>query len=78
MDLLAAINREEGITLVCNLHSLDIARRYCDRIVALDGGRVAYDGAPAALDTDRVATIYGAAVADTGDLETLHTEGVAR
>ena len=78
MDLLAAINREEGITLVCNLHSLDIARRYCDRIVALDGGRVAYDGVPAALDTQRVARIYGPAVADTRQLETLHTEGVAR
>jgi phosphonate transport system ATP-binding protein len=80
MDLLAAINREEGITLVCNLHSLDVARRYCDRIVALHRGRVAYDGAPAALDADRVATIYGAAVAETGglELETLHPEGVAR
>jgi phosphonate transport system ATP-binding protein len=70
MDLLAAINREEGITLVCNLHSLDLARRYCDRIVALDGGRVAFDGPPAALDGDRVAAIYG--------IETLHLEGAAR
>ena len=78
MDLLAAINRDEGITLVCNLHSLDLARRYCDRIVALDGGRVAFDGPPAALDADRVAAIYGARVGDDAGLETLHLEGAAR
>jgi phosphonate transport system ATP-binding protein len=78
MDLLAAINRDEGITLVCNLHSLDLARRYCDRIVALDGGRVAYDGVPGALDADRVATIYGAVIAETGEFEPLHAEGVTR
>ena len=77
MDLLAGINHEEGITLVCNLQSLDLARRYCDRIIALHGGRVAFDGVPAALDADRVATIYGPMVAETG-LETLHAEGVTR
>ena len=59
MDMLATINRDEGITLVCNLHSLDIARRYCDRIVALDAGRVAFDGAPTALTAERLAAIYG-------------------
>ena len=85
MDLLAAINREEGITLVCNLHSLDIARRYCDRIVALDCGRVAFDGPPAALTADRVAAIYGVAPGDESGLETLDhdtlpliAEGAAR
>jgi phosphonate transport system ATP-binding protein len=77
MDLLAAINREEGITLVCNLHSLDLARRYCDRIVALDRGRVVFDGPPAELDGDLVATIYGARVTEIG-LETLHGEGAMR
>ena len=59
MDMLATINRDEGITLVCNLHSLDIARRYCDRIVALDAGRVAFDGGPTALTAERLAAIYG-------------------
>ena len=85
MDLLAAINREEGITLVCNLHSLDIARRYCDRIVALDSGRVAFDGPPASLTADRVAAIYGVAPSDESGLDTfdhdtlpLIAEGAAR
>jgi phosphonate transport system ATP-binding protein len=83
MELLAVINREEGLTLVCNLHSLDIARRYCDRIVALDRGRVVYDGAPAALDATRVAMIYateaaGAALAETLETESLHTGGATR
>jgi phosphonate transport system ATP-binding protein len=83
MERLAAINREEGLTLVCNLQSLDIARRYCDRIVALDRGRVVYDGVPAALDAARVAMIYateaaGAALAETLETESLHTEGATR
>ena len=85
MHLLATINREERITLVCNLHSLDIARRFCDRIVALDGGRVAFDGPPAALTADRVAAIYGVAPGDESGLDAfdhdtlpLIAEGAAR
>jgi phosphonate transport system ATP-binding protein len=78
MELLAAINRDEGITLVCNLHSLDLARRYCDRIVALEGGRVAYDGLPGTLDADQIAMIYGAAIAETRQFDTLHVEEATR
>src|SRR5690606_249471 len=35
MDALSAINREDGITVICNLHTLDTARSYCDRIIGL-------------------------------------------
>ena len=59
MDALLHINRHFGITVICNLHSLDLARKYCDRLVGLASGRVVFDGAPAAL-TDRVARdLYG-------------------
>ncbi|KAA5603596.1 phosphonate ABC transporter ATP-binding protein [Blastochloris sulfoviridis] len=59
MDALLRINKHYGITVLCNLHSLDIARLYCDRLVGMAAGRVVFDGAPEAL-TDTVARdLYG-------------------
>ena len=59
MDALQHINRHFGITVICNLHSLDLARKYCDRLVGLSAGKLVFDGAPAAL-TDHVARdLYG-------------------
>jgi phosphonate transport system ATP-binding protein len=63
MDALLAINREDGITVVCNLHSLDLARRYCDRIVGMAAGAVVFDGDPAELSAERVRAVYGPEVA---------------
>ena len=64
MDALLHINRHFGITVICNLHSLDLARKYCDRLVGLAAGKVVFDGAPAAL-TDHVAReLYGLESAD--------------
>jgi phosphonate transport system ATP-binding protein len=59
MDALARINRHFGIGVVCNLHSLDLAREYCDRLVGIAHGRVVFDDVPAAL-TDAIARdLYG-------------------
>ena len=59
MDALQRINRHFGLTVLCNLHSLELARGYCDRLVGMAGGRVVFDDAPAAL-TDGVAReLYG-------------------
>jgi phosphonate transport system ATP-binding protein len=54
MDALLRINKHFGITVICNLHSLDLARGYCDRLIGMASGRVVFDGAPAAL-TDAIA-----------------------
>ncbi len=59
MDALRTINREDGITVLCNLHTLDTARRYCDRVVGMANGRVVFDGDPAALSPETVRAIYG-------------------
>ena len=59
MDALRQVNREDGITVLTNLHHLDTARQYCDRIVAMQSGRVMFDGPPAALTGARVREIYG-------------------
>lgn len=59
MDALKAINQEFGITVLCNLHSLDIARTYCDRLVGLTAGEVVFDGTPAQLTDPFVRKLYG-------------------
>jgi phosphonate transport system ATP-binding protein len=69
MDALARINREYGITVLCNLHSLDLARSYCDRLVGMSSGRVAFEGKPSDL-TDRVIReLYGLEAGDVVDLD---------
>jgi len=59
MDALLHINRHFGITVLCNLHSLDLARKYCDRLVGLAGGRVVFDGVPAELTEQVARDLYG-------------------
>ena len=59
MEALRRINRHYGVTVVCNLHSVELARGYCDRLVGMATGRVVFDGAPSTL-TDRTAReLYG-------------------
>ena len=60
MDSLKAINEQQGITVITNLHTLDTARGYCRRIIGMAAGRVVFDGAPADLTTDVAREIYGA------------------
>ncbi|MCC5971967.1 MAG: phosphonate ABC transporter ATP-binding protein, partial [Pararhodobacter sp.] len=43
-----------------NLHTLDTARRYCDRVIGMRDGRIVFDGAPDALTTEAAREIYGA------------------
>ena len=50
MDALLRINKHFGITVICNLHSLDLARGYCDRLIGMAAGRVVFDGAPRGAD----------------------------
>jgi len=59
MDALRLVNRQDGLTVLCNLHHLDTAREYCDRIVAMQAGRIVFDGTPAELTASRVREIYG-------------------
>ncbi len=60
MDALRRIHEEDGRMVVCNLHTLDTARRYCDRVIGMRDGRVVFDGVPAQLTTGVARDIYGA------------------
>jgi len=64
MDALAEINRLYGITVLVNIHSLDLARRYCGRLVGLAAGRLVFDGPPAALGEDAACRLYGLEAAE--------------
>ncbi|MHB1109794.1 MAG: phosphonate ABC transporter ATP-binding protein [Devosia sp.] len=60
MDSLRAINEEQGITVITNLHTLDTARNYCERIIGMAAGRVVFDGTPDELTTEVARELYGA------------------
>ena len=59
MNGLREINKEDGLTVLVNLHTLDTARAYCDRIIAMRNGRVFFDGVAAQLTDGVVRDIYG-------------------
>jgi phosphonate transport system ATP-binding protein len=63
MKYLEQINKEDGITVLCNLHFLSLARRYADRVLALRndgrGGEIVFDGPALEIDEDKFREIYG-------------------
>ncbi len=60
MQALRRIHEEDGRMIIANLHTLDTARRYCDRVIGMRDGRVVFDGTPAQLTTGVARDIYGA------------------
>ncbi|WP_316158026.1 MULTISPECIES: phosphonate ABC transporter ATP-binding protein [unclassified Bradyrhizobium] len=58
MDALLRINKHFGITVVCNLHSLDLARSYCDRLIGMATGRIVFDDVPSALTAQIARELY--------------------
>jgi phosphonate transport system ATP-binding protein len=64
MDILADMNRRDGITVLVSLHQVEFALKYCPRTIALKAGRVVYDGPSAGLTSAELATLYGAECED--------------
>lgn len=58
MDALLRINKHFGITVLCNLHSLDLARDYCDRLIGMSAGQIVFDGAPEMLTQQAARELY--------------------
>ena len=59
MEILARINREDGCTVVVSLHQVEIAMKYCPRVVALNQGQVVFDGPSSALTPALLQELYG-------------------
>jgi phosphonate transport system ATP-binding protein len=72
MELLADINRRHGCTVLVSLHQVEFAVRYCARTIALDAGRVVYDGPSAALTPAMLDTLYGRRAHELREPETAH------
>ncbi|MEW6179631.1 MAG: phosphonate ABC transporter ATP-binding protein [Chloroflexota bacterium] len=59
MQYLENINKEDGVTVLCSLHFLDLVHRYADRVIALNEGRLVFDGLPEEIDDKKFKEIYG-------------------
>ncbi len=59
MKYLEVLNKEDGITVLCSLHFLSLARTYATRVIALKDGRIEFDGLPKDIDEQRFKDIYG-------------------
>ena len=76
MQSLRDIHEQDGRMVIANLHTLDTARRYCDRVIGMRDGRIVFDGTPAQLTTGVARDIYGAGAkfseaATSTEIETL-------
>jgi phosphonate transport system ATP-binding protein len=59
MQYLEQINKEDGVTVICSLHFLDLVQRYADRVIALKDGKLVFEGLPHEIDDRRFKAIYG-------------------
>lgn len=53
------LNQQDGLTIVCSLHFLSLARAYADRIIALKAAEIVFDGPPEEINDQRFKEIYG-------------------
>ena len=53
------IGRRQSIPVMVNMHDVELARRFADRIVGMSGGAIVFDGPPGVLTDDHLKGIYG-------------------
>jgi phosphonate transport system ATP-binding protein len=59
LQYLELLNRQDGITVLCSLHFLDLVHRYATRAIGLKAGELVFDGLPAELTRERFKEVYG-------------------
>jgi phosphonate transport system ATP-binding protein len=59
MQYLERINSDDGVTVLCSLHFLDLVHRYADRAIALNEGKLVFEGPPSEIDDEKFKEIYG-------------------
>ncbi len=64
MELLVELNKRDGLAVLVTLHQVDYALRYCDRVIALQAGKVVYDGPSSGLGRQILIDIYGPEIED--------------
>ncbi len=59
MQYLERINTDDQVTVLCSLHFLDLVHRYADRAIALNEGKLVFEGPPSEIDDAKFKEIYG-------------------
>jgi phosphonate transport system ATP-binding protein len=59
MDHLKNISTTMGITVLVNLHQVDVALKYSDKIIGINQGQVVYNGSPETITSNQIQRIYG-------------------
>ncbi|MDK1009529.1 MAG: phosphonate ABC transporter ATP-binding protein [Actinomycetota bacterium] len=59
MQYLERINQDDGVTVICSLHFLDLVHQYADRVIALNKGELVFEGSPSEIDDIKFKEIYG-------------------
>jgi len=59
LQYLELLNRQDGITVLCSLHFLDLVHRYASRVIGLKDGELVFDGLPSELTRERFKEVYG-------------------
>jgi phosphonate transport system ATP-binding protein len=67
LDYLRDVSQRLGISVICNLHQINFAREYAQRIIGLAQGKLIFDGPPSALTDDIISQIYGTRVESSGE-----------
>ena len=65
LSLLKERSRETGTTVLCSLHQVELALHYADRVIGMRGGRIIFDGPPAAFDAVTQESLYADTRAQT-------------
>ncbi len=59
MELIQGLAAAAGVPVIVNIHNVELARRFAERVIGMTGGRIVFDGPPTALKDDDLARIYG-------------------
>ena len=59
MELISRRAQERDIPVIVNIHNVELARRFADRVVGMSKGEIVFDGPPQALDNADLSQIYG-------------------
>ena len=74
MESLRKIHDEKNLTVISNLHTLDTAKTYCDRIIGMKDGAIVFDDLPEKLSDKLAREIYGAEADEAFEPQVTSTE----
>ena len=64
MDDFKKINKELNMSVLINIHHVDLALKYADRVIGIKAGEIVYDGPSKDVDSEVLKQIYGRELAD--------------